>query len=84
MVGIVQHYGTLTHIIIYTRVSACAIVLEVKEGAGLGVHRAVGVGVELAYRVACEGKRLLTLGKGVGCVVLRCRLGRKALVCADW
>ena len=59
MVGIVQHYGTLTHIIIYTRVSACAIVLEVKEGAGLGVHRAVGVGVELAYSVACEGKRLL-------------------------
>ena len=59
-------------------------VVCVKEGAGLGVHRAVGVGVELAYSVACEGKRLLTLGKGVGCVVLRCRLGRKALVCADW
>ena len=55
-----------------------------KEGAGLGVHRAVGVGVELAYSVACEGKRLLTLGKGVGCVALRCRFGRKALVCADW
>ena len=55
-----------------------------KEGAGLGVHRAVGVGVELAYSVACEGKRLLTLGKGAGRVVLRCRLHRKALVWVDW
>ena len=37
-----------------------------KEGAGLGVHRAVGVGVELAYSVACEGKRLLTGGERRG------------------
>ena len=37
-----------------------------KEGAGLGVHRAVGVGVELAYRVACERKRLLIGGKAWG------------------
>ena len=37
-----------------------------KEGAGLGVHRAVGVGVELPYRVACERKRLLIGGKAWG------------------
>ena len=71
MVGIVlrystlaQRYSTLAHIIIYTRVcirrERSLGVVCVKEGAGLGVHRAVGVGVELAYSVACEGKRLLT------------------------
>ena len=32
----------------------------------MGVHRAVGVGVELAYSVACEGKRLLIGGKAWG------------------
>ena len=31
-----------------------------KKGAWFGVLGAVGVGVELAYSVTCEGKRLLT------------------------
>ena len=54
MVGIVLRYSTLAHIIIYiyarTRVRVCIRrerslgVVCVKEGAGLGVHRAVGVG----------------------------------------
>ena len=59
-------------------------VVTCEMGHGFGVILGQLALVELVYSVACGGKRLLTLGKGVGCVVLRCRLGRKALVCADW
>ena len=31
-----------------------------------------------------RGKAVVDKGKGAGCVVLRCRLHRKALVWVDW
>ena len=53
-------------------------------GHGFGVILGQLVLVELAYSVACEGKRLLIEEKAWECMVLRCCLRWRALVRVDY
>ena len=78
------------HTLLYIRAQARARkhlvigVVTCEMGHGFGVILGQLALVELVYSVACEGQGLLIEGKARGCVVLRFRLRRRALVRVDY